>query len=1655
MSNEQNGTVSSPYATGGGGTRLEHEYAATALACLLTGQPFAGLGDEFTPATVALQQEAITTVDDLVVTGISSTGQERQFHVACRRRPTLGRSSPETVKLFADYLGVLLRHPQELDSGAMRLGLMVSGPFGPADQLDQLTQIARCHPTSAAFETAVQTPGAHAANVRDRLQNVYDLVEDAAALLPAALTQGFEKKRSGWDLLRGLYVIQAQLEGGVAPGTTAVVGQLAFMTENDLVRAESLRLRLVEIAASGAIQSASFNRAMLRRELHAFGRIGASPSFDLSRAKLDELERSLRQRTRRVLPVGDGTEFRLPRTSAEQGIESLASAAKDGEIVLLEGEPDVGKSSLALDLVDSVRSRGGTALVMSLRDLGASPSGLQSILGQYPQAALSSAPSGGESILVLDGAEVVQEGDSGVLVALMWAATQVGFKTMLVARSDARSALEESLRDAGLENSQSLAVKPLDEGEVDELILAIPALRPIRDHPRSAWLLGRLGLIELLLRAIRPEGTLPSALVTEADVFAVVWTKLVRRNEISEGGVTPDEREQALVDVARRLLTAGNSVSSATRALPSLRSDGLLLPHDATAVFRSGDVFASDVIRDFAVARLLLREDLGLVGTSSAPRWAVRAVRLYAQSRLADALREDHELFAKRFAQLRAGFVELARAHGSRWAELPWEALLSADWSDRALAELALSDDADMWEEILRTVKLRFQEAGACEPDVGAPVVQWLIDAPGVIAWNRHSRDDVGAETVLSWLRGVGRREAAGLDIDSFRELRTRVRESLLSTDVGSDSWLEGLGLLGSDGDARAESALRSIALDHPHRLAAVVESIDVELLLSAQNTTLLEELAEAYYIEQPKKSIWGSSSLDEGIRRHRSGGGFGGPFSAWYMGPFLMILRRDFRLGLKLINAMLDRAACVRRETLSRLGADDDAEPGLRLQLLDTGDRLFVGDTHVWSWYRGSSVGPYPCTSALLALEMVADEFVLAGATPRRVVELLLQDATTLATPGLVYGFLIRHVEAVTDELDGFLASPDVWRLEFGRTVSERGFGIRGTEGPDIAKSERKSWTPREAAASLILAAVSRNDNAALERLRLVGVRLVDAAGSETAPPEVRQWASCLDWECYSTTEVEGGLALEVTPPADVVEALASGADHARLVTDMYRLLSRYRTTMVKPYDASLAAPPGEDELAGDFECGMQLEKELEQQPLGMLRSALSGLACAVLNQAAEGAPVPSGSVVWAESLLVDAAIHPDLGEFPTSGSMFSDGADRTAALCLPLALDSGVRAAAASQVGPDGVDRIQLETALVAGMTSFHDEVRLYAAQGIGSALEMECGSLSDGGCIHEPVWVAIEAGARAVLIGAHDGSGQGARQTIQGDLATVLDECAPEALVLSGLVPALISTLDATHNSQCLAERARALLPSLLCAYARAECHYSLHNFDRRDGGAAVAAAVLRASGSEGATTIEEFGAHLRPSAGALSAFLNGLAVVATYEQSAVGALASCWPNLMNLGFAVLAEVDSAEDRYGREDLIRHLIPSPSPSTYVGDIDELLAIARSNWLPVTAIAGRIDEWLELARGDMSCVDALVGFLEAQSAGVQAKPGLEWVRRIVVSDDGSALTSGITLPGWLGRLRESDGVPPSAVPNYRAIVDALVLSNYTGGRDLQAAEE
>ena len=183
---------------------------------------------------------------------------------------------------------------------------------------------------------------------------------------------------------------------------------------------------------------------------------------------------------------------------------------------------------------------------------------------------------------LIDEAEAAMEGRDRLLTALATTALRAGLGVAAVTRADGARVASQALADAARAAGPAARVGEhtvgrLTAAEIAQVAAAFPVLGRLVGEPRAVWLLGRPGLVDLLLRA-GAAGDLPAGPLCEADVFAAVWSRLVRRGEVREpGGPTPDAREQALVALARRrLLPADPGKPPDAGALPALRSDGLL-----------------------------------------------------------------------------------------------------------------------------------------------------------------------------------------------------------------------------------------------------------------------------------------------------------------------------------------------------------------------------------------------------------------------------------------------------------------------------------------------------------------------------------------------------------------------------------------------------------------------------------------------------------------------------------------------------------------------------------------------------------------------------------------------------------------------------------------------------------------------------------------------------------------------------------------------------------------------------------------------------------------------------------------------------------------------------------------------------------------------
>jgi hypothetical protein len=1041
------GPGTSPYATGGGGTVLEHQLGAVLLASLLTADPIAGLGDDVVPSELAFQASSFSPVDDLVVTGSSENGLVRRLSIGVRRAPSLVPSNDASVHLMRSFVKVIVENWAEVRDGRWRLQIATTSPNPDVQQLRALASIAISRPDDARFREAVAGSTANRA-ARDRLVQLDRLIAKAAehagfggpGALPSDLT---------WRLLWALSTCELRLEGVDVSDRTACVARLrSAAREGTSAAADGLYSRLAELSGRYAPAGAVVDEVLLRRDLATQLRLAPSSRHGPARGILERLAQRLRARTHSRLSDGQH-ELELDRSEAREALVQAVLAVTPDRSLVVTREPDVGKSALAIKSAAELASDASITM-LSLRDLPATTLEAEALLGVPLVELLAGGAAGPQRLLLLDGAEAVLEGRGELLTDLAAAAMMAGLGVIAVTRVDAGAAVLDALRQAqgGARSVAEHVVPRLSDAEVDQ-VASFAALGRLGVEPRARWLLGRVGLIDLLLRGEAAQA-LPDGALSEADVFAAVWSVLVRRREHTAiGGPSPDAREQALLSIARALLMGhGHATSDQAGALPSLRSDGLLLTAGPTSAWNPGDQFASDLIRDLCVARLLVVDGVGRLVDTGGPRWALRAARLACQALIAGAGANSE----RTRGELQAVFDVLAKDHGARWAALPLEAMLTLGSAREVIARAwaALTDDtrAGGLVPLVRVALQRHVQHGIGEPMVLAPLVDVALDHAAVRPGGHGRADEVGdliRDLVLAWLRGLRMRE------DSSNSIRVRLREQLLDEkDTGDKFTVEALALLGPDLDDPAEQRLRALADAGGGSLGYAVDSWVAAKTMSRLRPDLLLALTDAYYIDRPRsRGPFSRSRADDGIRHHKGRTHIGAPNAGWLFGPFWWLLNAKPVEALRLVNDLLDHAASVRMSHLSKISTDasvpDARQSGRGLELqLPGGPRWCIGDEHVWRWYRGSLVGPYSAMSALLAVEAFADRLVGHGMDVRRVSELLLADAHNLAMPGLVVGFLVRHLTELDEELDPWLANPEVWHLEFTRVTFENYMHVR-----------------------------------------------------------------------------------------------------------------------------------------------------------------------------------------------------------------------------------------------------------------------------------------------------------------------------------------------------------------------------------------------------------------------------------------------------------------------------------------------------------------------------------------------------------------------------------------------------------------------------------
>ena len=1721
----------SPYATGGGGVTFERKVEVRYLSLLLSGDGSPELGEGRSVVSVAFQQAPKHPVDDLVVSAALPDESEPSLvlSLGIRRSPNIVPSDESMQRLIRSFVRAVI--DMSAEDSKHRLGLVVAAPQQHAKQLGLLADHAAVQMDASGFFDLIRTPNSFDSGVRGRLQQLEGLVGRAVAELEGGEADTALVQYRTWQLLSRLSVLMPRLESPDETDWMTVANSLVPVARgSDLPGAFGLRDRLVALADEYSPKAARVDLTLLRRHAHAMLDSTVRRHRQGWQA-LDHLHERAQASVSDEITAGDGARrLRLDRSDAAA---ALLERIADASAVIATGESGVGKSALALLSVAGVEMADADAsqvLCVNLRHIPKLTVEFENVLG-CPLAELLRELSAPRRVLIVDAADAVAEGMQDALANLVDAAHESDVKVIAVTSTDSEQVVRDILSERVGADIPGHVVPPLGDPEINEIVDAFPELGSLSADPRSRALLRRLVVIDLFVR-----GRVSGVPLTDADAMNEVWMGLVRQREPTDRG-SPDARELALLRLAELELSGGERLDAISdidpTALDGLRRDGLLRtsPHDP---FMIGPEFAHDELRRYAVARRLLDGDTpaSRVLSVGAPRWSLSAAVLACQAWLArpDTIATP---LRGRFATLEASFDRLVDAgFGARWGDVPGEALLVLADPDTVLRDSWTALRADNNAGLRRLARLVDQrhrdDTGIVNRIAVEPIITLLLDddAP----WRSG---EYAADLLRDWLQAhvfagthsghplrvllrdrlVRACEQANRDLAEQQEAEAARRAARTPEEVERDRQIEErnravyaaagygnrrqrpevpyeitnetvvelLALLGPDLGSGGEAILRRVAEGAPSSLAPAVERPLTGHALADYGGGLLAHLTEAYYVDD--KAL-GTLGFDDGIRHHEVRT-LMGPSFAWHLGPFIPLFQADFRDGVAVLNRLLNHASQFRARTLARLDQDElavTAGDGLDTCVTDleiTGSRRrYVGDDHVWCWYRGTTVGPYPCFSALQALERECDRLIERGAPLRLLIPILLEGCENLAMVGLVVGLLVRHLENAENLLDPYVAEPHVWKLEFSRLVHEMSGPAASSEG--LVRPERRNWSLQEAA--LFMAVHADEARAAelctlKEKLIANARRDLKSAGGEDsiqagdAPDgsveqeliSVRNWANNLDPEGYNALDAPNGVRITPTPPADVAAALELRQAEFRRAIEANRLFVRYYGVL----KTQRADEIGPHELATDLATARQLlENPPTVSPVDLLDVAGLVAAAALNAHLVQCVDLPAEGLAFA----ADTVLRIGEGEagprdYEMEATYFERGADRSAARALPLLLlpaaaslrativDAGERSRPDRLTavpflrrfflrrngrGPATPDRL---TAVCTNLAqAVANEVRLHLARALDHLWHTPC--TEEGGCHHEVGLRLATETMRDCVLGDYDPK-SGRRRVLMlaepdAESLAEIDDQSVRGHRLDGAIRALA---PAAAASICVSTRARALLSALLATQRRSLLSYEHDRIDDRGTHTLVSARALLtlAEHDDAAALHDHLGAYVDNPA-LLANLLRALSAAAEETPTRAETARRIWPNIIRR----VLELNDAnhgpfEGHHYGDMALASLLPNPAPDfayLYREIQDEPI-----RWWEPLGWRSEIEAWLVLAAGNATCVDQLIIFLHVLTQEEQARAGLPWVATLVLANPGGIANRSHMCATWLIETRAT-ATEAGLEAQWQQVVDALAVA-------------
>ncbi|MEU1569908.1 hypothetical protein ABZ519_01770 [Streptomyces collinus] len=1651
---------SSTYATGGGGVSFAHRVAAVYLAGMLTGARRAEVS-ELPVRRVSFQTGPAHPVDDLLIE-CGDAAAEVILAVACRATPNFVQSHGDTVKL----VGSLLTEVERFDADTHQVAVATAGRSDQWDQLATLCGIARAHAGPESFQASMDVDRRWSKPVRKRHEHFLEMVEK---VVEDDTTQE-EILRLEWRLLGRLHILGFAVQSPDEGDRTAVATSLdrvASSAADGVVVRDRLEVEATRYDATGAV----VDLKVLRRDIHVVLDSAATRSRHAWSVLAEQRKLAVAGVRDTIGDESSGGPVQISFADRRERLaDALREAGTHASALLVSGESGIGKSALTLSAVAELEAAdpaGFQGVVVNFRGMPQSSLELRAVLGVSLEDVLAeaSAPS---RVLVIDAADAALERSAGLLSDLVLAAAAAGVGLVAVTSDVALGFVQEQVELGFPKSISSFEMRPLGDEDISVVSGQFPLLRTIlRDLPVNS-LLRRPVVLDLLART----GAEPDSSLGDWECLDLVWSRIVR-GDGRPGVGSAEAREQTLLAVAAETMKLPEDRRPGVRvdaaAVDALRRDHLLAPPSR---YRNQPDFAHDEVRRYATAILLVRgqSPIELLQAAGAPRWALSAATLACEG----LLKAPDARPVRKFIELCPQFEAFAAARGPRWTDVPVEAVLETPFAYQCLKSACTDQSVGLvLGDVVRVVQQRYKVNGLVDRRVTNPVVQFLLDDEKPWDVSKES-----FELLADWLHALSL-----ADVPAGNELRVRLRDRLLaywnsfprcktSGDTPSgwtaqrrrrrreldyhltkEAFVETLALLGPDIDDAVERCLRVIAEDAPAFLAPAADSPLSARALAQKDPELLATLMAAYYIDD--EPSW---HRDEGVRRHQGRWtGIGPPFFQYYFGGFWQLFQTaTLPTSVRILNSVLNSGARARVAKFSRPSPPyaltdpfDDGDEGGESEAeneevedrgavlnLDGTARLYVGDSHVWSWYRGTSVGPYSAMSALQAMERLADGWLSRGASPSVVVEALLNGCENLAVPGMLFGLLVRHIEKVGTELDLFLAEPVVWELEFGRRTSEF-VGLRAaTEG--LANLERRQWTPREVAMWLMV----HGGQERAQVLKKVADKLVENGDRLRISQErTKNWAASLDPEQYRVKQHGDKVYIEVESPLELQAVQEAHAAQQEVVQTSLRLQNRYWGSAKHGAEYVL---PSSEEIAADLAAGRALAEADEDLMANRPVDAVAHVVRAAVERAAAGdiAVLGNEEQFVTEFVIGIALLFREAEDQRHEDQFFDLGADRAVAQALPAFLTPAL-AAPLEAAGVSTEDVAEAGLAM-AGKASL--ETRLYLARGCDVVWRSPC-HLDP--CTHRTTLNWLLETARGAEIGPWDRHGQRRPNVlIAGDVAERLQALSGDSVDIAVLDAAIRGLGAAASTGHCCTDNAAALLAAFLDVERRAMVAHEKQGWTADDRGThslVAARALLEGFAKDGdAGPVLEHLDVLRADAGLMSNFLHGLAATGAENERMAEAARGVWPSLLRHAIGYLSDDSSPyRDHHWGDWAAAALLPDPLPWTQ-GLYNEVVG-EPIDWVRAEDLVESLDDWLPAAQGEAKCVDALIGILRKLSEEAQVIRGVHWVSDLCIQDGRVTVKQSWLLNSWLIEIRRTAD-ELGELDDWQMLVDSLVVAGNEG---------